>query len=50
MKKWRLTCSVDAIDIDYETILFNRKEPDFLTCENIAQSNGCSFWTIEEVM
>ena len=49
MKKWWLTCSVDAVDIDYETIIESEKEPDFWTCENIARENGCEWWSIEEV-
>ena len=49
MKKWLLTCSIDAIGIDFETVLFSEEEPGFLTCEEIAQANGCDFWTVFEL-
>lgn len=48
MKKWLLTCSIDAVDIDYETVIESEKEPDFWTCENIAREHGCDWWTLEE--
>ena len=49
MKKWLLTCSIDAIGIDFETVLFSEEEPGFWTCEEIAQANGCDFWNILEL-
>jgi hypothetical protein len=49
MKSWILTCSIDGIDIDYETVIENETEPDYWTCDGIAQENGCDYWTIEEV-
>ena len=49
MKKWLLTCSIDAIGIDFETVLFSEEEPRFWTCEEIAQANGCDFWTVFEL-
>ena len=48
MKKWILTCSIDAVGIDYEEILISDTEPDFLTCDGIAQEHGCDFWTVDE--
>ena len=48
MKKWILTCSIDAVDIDYEEILASDTEPDFWTCNDIAQEHGCDFWTVDE--
>ena len=48
MKKWFLICSIDAIDIDYETVIESEKEPDWWTCENIAREHGCDWWTLEE--
>ena len=48
MKKWILTCSIDAIDIDYEEIITSDTEPDFWTCSEIAESHGCDFWTVDE--
>ena len=49
MKKWLLTCSIDAVDINFETVLFSEEEPGFWTCEEIAQANCCDFWTICEL-
>ena len=49
MKKWLLTCSIDAVDVDFETVLFSEEEPGFWTCEEIAQANGCDFWTVCEL-
>ena len=49
MKKWLLTCSVDAVDVDFETVLFSEEEPSFWTCNDIAQTNGCDFWTVCEL-
>lgn len=48
MKKWLLTCSVDAVDIDYDEIIESESEPDFWTCNNIADEHSCSWWIIEE--
>ena len=48
MKKWILTCSIDAVDIDYEEIITSDTEPDFWTCNDIAQEHGCDFWTVDE--
>lgn len=48
MKKWILTCSVDAVEIDYEEIITSDTEPDFWTCDEIAQAHGCDFWTVDE--
>lgn len=49
MKKWRLTCSIDAIDIDYETVIESESEPGFCECYNIAEEHGCEWWSIEEL-
>ena len=49
MKKWLLICSIDAVDVDFETVLFSEEEPVFWTCNDIAQANGCDFWTICEL-
>ena len=49
MKKWLLTCSIDAVFVDFETVLFSEEEPGFWTCDEIAQANGCDFWTICEL-
>lgn len=49
MNKWLLTCSVDAIGIDYETIIESDTEPDFWTCYEIANAHGCEWFYITEV-
>ena len=49
MKKWLLICSIDAVDVDFETVLFSEEEPVFWTCNDIAQANGYEFWTICEL-
>ena len=49
MKAWHLTASVDGVDIDFETVIFSEAEPGYWECDNIANENGCSLWSIEEV-
>ena len=46
--KWLLTCSKDAIDIDFETIIESDTEPDFWECDSIAQEHGCDWWFVDE--
>lgn len=48
MSKWLLTCSVDAVDIDYEEIIEieGDEEPGFWDCAEIAEAHGCDWWTI----
>lgn len=48
MRKWLLTCSIDAIDVDYETIIESETEPDWWICANIAREHDCEWWTLEE--
>lgn len=48
MKKYILTCSVDGIDIDYETEIHAEREPDFWTCYEIAATHGCDLWALQE--
>lgn len=48
-RRWRLICSVDAVGIDYETILEDDNEPHWTTCQTIAEAHGCTWWTLEEV-
>ena len=50
MKKWILTASVDAVNIDYETIIESETEPTFWECHEIAQDHGCDYWSLEEVI
>ena len=49
MKKWLLTASVDAIDIDFETVIESETEPGFWTCCHIAEEHGCEWWSIEQI-
>ena len=49
MRTWRLTCSTDAVNIDYEEIIYSDTEPDFWTCHAIAENHGCQFFDVEEV-
>lgn len=49
MKKWLLTCSVDAVNIDHEEIIESETEPDFWTCHEIANAHGCEWWSLEEI-
>lgn len=48
MKKWILTASKDAIEIDFECIIESDEEPGFWECTEIAQEHGCDWWTICE--
>ena len=45
--QWLFTASVDAVGIDFETILESESEPDFWTCDNLANEHGCEWWSIE---
>lgn len=49
MKKWILTCSIDAFDIDYEETIESDTEPSFWECNNKAMEHGCDWWSIEEL-
>ena len=49
MRTWRLTCSIDADNIDYEEIITSETEPDYWTCYAIAENHGCVFFDVEEV-
>lgn len=47
--KWAITCSVDAVSIDYEQEIEGAKEPGFWECEEIARLHGCEYWSLEAV-
>jgi hypothetical protein len=49
MRTWRLTCSIDADNIDYEEIITSETEPDYWTCYAIAEDHGCEFFNVTEV-
>lgn len=47
--KWLLTCSVDAVDVDYEQIIDSDEEPGYWECDEIAQAHGCDWWSVCEL-
>lgn len=49
MKKWLIVMSKEAITVDAETIIESPNEPDFWTCQSIADEHGCSFWSVVEM-
>ena len=49
MNKWRIICSRDADEIDYEEIISSEAEPDFWTCHDIAEKHGCDYFIVEMV-
>ena len=49
MKKWYLVCSVDAVNIDFATVIESPSEPDFWTCQDIASAHNCEFWSLSEL-
>lgn len=49
MRKWLFTASTDAIDIDYETIIYAKEEPNFWKLYNLAERHGCEWWSVEEI-
>ena len=48
MKKWRIICSLDANNIDYEEIIVSDSEPDYWTCYAIAERHNCPFFNVTE--
>lgn len=49
MKKWLFIASVDAVNIDFETIIESDTEPGFWACYELAAAHGCSFFDCQEV-
>jgi len=48
MSNWKLVCSKDADNVDYECTVESETEPDYLWCCEIAQKHGCkNFYTYE---
>ena len=47
--KWLIVQSKSGIGIDAETIIKSDIEPDFWTCYNIANANGCEFFSVEAI-
>lgn len=47
IKKWKLTCSIDGINIDYEEIIESNKEPNWWQCQENAEEHRCKLWSIE---
>ena len=48
-KQWILTASVDGNMVDFECIINSDNEPDFWTCQELAQNHGCEFWMVDEL-
>lgn len=49
MRTWVIICSIDGNGIDYEQEIKSAMEPDFWTCYDIAASQGCDFFYVEEL-
>lgn len=49
MKNWLITCSADGVEIDYETTIHSDIEPGFWEVYAIAESHGCTFFTVVEI-
>ena len=47
MNEYLLTCSIDAINVDYEQIIVADSEPDFWTCYDIAREHDCEWWMVD---
>ena len=50
MRKWRIVCSTDADNIDYEEVIASDDAPDFWTCNSIAESHDCKFFDVTEII
>ena len=48
MRAFYLECSIEAIDVDYSEVIYSESEPDFWTCQNIADAHDCEYWTLDE--
>ena len=46
MNKWRIICSRDAAEIDYEEIISSEAEPNFWACYEIAENHGCAYFDV----
>lgn len=49
VKKWWFTASTDGNQIDFETVIKSEKKPSFWHCNELAEENGCTLWSIEEL-
>ena len=49
MRKWILTCSIDAVDVDHEEIIESNEEPGFWECYAIAEAHGCAFFSVDPI-
>ena len=47
--KYRLTCSKDAIDVDYEVEFERKEEPSLWECYSIAEEHGCEWWSLDRL-
>lgn len=48
MKTYIFTASKTGENVDFETTIQAKAEPDFWGCYELAASHGCEFWTCEE--
>lgn len=48
MRKYYFTASVDAVDVDYETVIYTKEEPGFWRCNELAERHGCEWWSLDE--
>ena len=48
MKKYNLICSKDGNMVDYSEDIYAEDEPDYWTCQEIAEKHGCSLFHIFE--
>ena len=48
LEHYYLICSIDGIEIDYESDLgYRDQEPGFWECYEIAEKAGCTFFHLE---
>lgn len=48
LNEWILECSTDCNNLDFSTLIRSVYEPGFWLCYEIAEANGCEFFTISE--
>lgn len=49
LRAYRFTASTDGTYVDYETIIYSKKEWGFWECERLAHRHGCTLWSIERM-
>lgn len=48
-KLYFLSASVDAVNIDFECLMYSDGEPGFWDCNDLAADHGCDFWSIDKM-